>query len=201
MPIRRLLLLALTAVAALGVTVVAAIGFGQAQSGVAAFAPLSRPPWARPPGLSLQVLDGGPGAGRAARVGTRAARDGRVQLGELRGIPLVVNFWASWCTPCRQEAPLLEHASQRAGGTVLIIGVNQNDTPGPARRFLRELKVTYPTLTESGDATSVRWAVRGFPVSYFITAGGRAIARYVGQLRAPQLRRGITAASTGTYTR
>jgi cytochrome c biogenesis protein CcmG/thiol:disulfide interchange protein DsbE len=126
-----------------------------------------------------------------------ATSDNEVALSELRGLPVVVNFWASWCDPCRREAALLERAWRRDGGQVLFLGVDQDDAHDDALSFLDRFRVTCPALREAGNATAARWGVGGFPVTFFIDPGGRVVAQTIGQLRPGRLERGITAARTG----
>ena len=103
--------------------------------------------------LSL-LLTGGDKSERVAQVGAlapaidlpdvRAARP-RVVLAALRGKPVLVNFWATWCTPCREEMPLLSAAHKRLGGKVAIVGVDVKDNRTEAVRFLADRGVDYPS--------------------------------------------------------
>ena len=161
-------------------------------------APLIAPRFARPPRLALEPLTDGR-VPRPLRVTwSRAVSDNEVALQELRRYPIVINFWASWCDPCRREAPELERTWRAERGRVLFLGVNQNDSAKDARAFIRRFGITYPSVREAGDATAIRWRVGGFPVTFFVTADGRVVAQTIGQLRPRQLERGIAAARTGT---
>lgn len=196
-PLRRIALLVLAAGAALAAVV--AVGLRSARTSTAqpGATPLVAPRSARTPNLSLGVLTAVAPPGVVGTTWARAARDGRVRLSELRGHPVVLNFWASWCDPCRREAPLLESAWRRESGDVLFLGVNQNDTRSDALGFLRRFAITYPSLREDGDTTAIRWGVRGFPVTFFIATDGHVVAQSIGRLRAAQLRDGLAAARTG----
>jgi cytochrome c biogenesis protein CcmG/thiol:disulfide interchange protein DsbE len=159
---------------------------------------LTSPGFVRPPALDLPVLRLGDHAG-AARI--EAGRDGTVSLTNLRGSAVVVNFWASWCRPCREEARLLERLAHKwASRGVVVLGVNQNDELGDARRFLDTFGIDYPTVRESGDGTARRWRVRGFPVTYFINRAGHAVAASIGLLDAASLEAGLSRATSGTLT-
>jgi cytochrome c biogenesis protein CcmG/thiol:disulfide interchange protein DsbE len=110
----------------------------------------------------------------------RLSGDGRLTLGELRGRVVVVNFWASWCDPCRVESPLLQrwHERMRArGGTVL--GVDVNDVSSDARAFIRRYGMTYPQVRDRDEESRSEWGVIGFPETFVVDRRGRvaAIAR------------------------
>lgn len=186
-----------TALAAAALVVVLILGMRQAHpTGPAIHAALVAAPFSRPPQLGLPVLAAGsppPGL----RVGwSRAIRDGRIDSGELphRG-PVVIHFWASWCAPCREEAPLLEQAWRHEGGRgTLVLGVNMSDSEGGARAFLRRFGVSYPSLRDSGEGAAGRWQVSGLPSTFFLSAGGRVVARTIGRLHPGDVERGLAAA-------
>jgi len=123
-----------------------------------------RPAAARP--FDLAVLQRGDLGPLAERLRGPLA-DGRLSLAELRGSPVVVNSWASWCEPCRREAPLLED-SWRAARTdgVVFVGLNMQDARSAARGFLREFEVSYPNVREPDDATARTWGLTGLPETY-----------------------------------
>ncbi|MSQ23496.1 MAG: TlpA family protein disulfide reductase [Chloroflexi bacterium] len=97
----------------------------------------------------------------------------RIQLADFRGKPLVLNFWASWCVPCRAEMPYFERTFEtyRAWG-VTFVGFAVEDDPGAARDFLRELGVTYPAGIDYRNETAVRYRLTGLPTTIFIGADG-----------------------------
>ena len=147
------------------------------------------------PGFDLEVLDAGrPGPQLAAPLA-----DGRLALEELRGVPVVLNFWASWCDPCRQEASLLQREWERARRLgVLFVGLNMQDARDSARAFLREFGVDYPTIREADKRTARAYGASGIPETYFLTADGRVAAHVIGAVSSSQVRAGIDAARTGT---
>lgn len=149
------------------------------------------------PGFALGVLTGGePGA--LAGPWRRAAGDGRVDLEELRGTPVVVNFWASWCIPCREEAPLLERGWRGARGQgVLFVGLNMQDVRGDALDFLRRFGQTFPNVRDPTNATSRRWGVTGIPETFFISRRGDVVGHVIGVVTEQQLTGGIAAALAG----
>ncbi len=105
-----------------------------------------------------------------------------ISLASFRGRPLVINFWASWCVPCRTEMPLLEKAFRAEHGNVQFLGINSNDTPGAARLFLRQIGVTYPAVSDSGGSVALRYGLFGLPTTVFISASGAIVGRSIGEL-------------------
>jgi cytochrome c biogenesis protein CcmG/thiol:disulfide interchange protein DsbE len=146
------------------------------------------------PGFALAPLTGGeaPAAWRAA------ARDGTVELRELEGSPVVVNFWASWCDPCRAEAEVLEAGWRESRGDgVVFVGVDTQDNREDASDFIARFHLTFPHVRAPSRETDRRWGVTGLPETYFVDARGRVVAHVVGTLDRQQLADGIAAARAG----
>lgn len=107
-----------------------------------------------------QLLDGGEAAFRA-------------RLRELRGHPVVVNKWASWCGPCRRELPFFQSRSAKLGKRIAFLGVNSNDSLSGARRFIKEFPVPYPSYKDPKlELAAVFKAVIEFPATAFYDARG-----------------------------
>lgn len=140
--------------------------------------PVDTPIVGRPaPVFDLETLDGG-----------------RLSLGDLRGSAVVLNFWASWCIPCREEAPLLTAADATYGSRgVRVLGVVYQDSAASARDFMRRYGQTYAGLLDANGRTAIDYGVYGIPETFFIDAAGVVRARYVGPLTEEELRRNIEA--------
>ncbi|MDQ3720443.1 MAG: TlpA family protein disulfide reductase [Actinomycetota bacterium] len=153
---------------------------------------------AEAPGFELPVLRAGtPGSRLDGPLG-RSSRDGRISLAELKGAPVVLNFWASWCPPCRTEAPRLERSWRQARQTgVVYLGLNIQDVSDDARRFLDEYRASYPNVRDQGDEVARRWGVTGLPETFFLRRDGKVVGRVIGAVSEAQLRRGVQAARTG----
>lgn len=111
-----------------------------------------------------------------------------LQLSNLRGQVVVVNFWASWCPPCRREAPNLQaawRALQDEG--VTFIGVDVWDKEGDARAFMNEFGITYPNGPDSNGSIAVDYGVTGIPETYVIDPNGRLAAKFIGPIETSQL--------------
>ena len=121
----------------------------------------------------------------------RRLSDGRLQLRELRGHPVVLNFWASWCIPCREEAPAFSAAAVRFRGRVVFVGIDVQDLKSSARRFLRKYKVNYVSVRDGSDKTYTSYGLTGVPETFFIDARGRVIVHSIGRLTAKDLNENI----------
>ena len=112
----------------------------------------------------------------------------------LRGRVVVVNFWASWCVPCREEMPALEEVSRgyaEAGKPVTVIGVDASDVRSQASKFITNVGVTYPTVYDrqglrGGVAAS--WTVTALPQTWFVARDGSRAGRIAGRLQVDDLR-------------
>lgn len=97
-----------------------------------------------------------------------------VTLRQFRGRPVVVNFWASWCTPCRKEMPALEQVSRLLAGRVAFAGLDTQDQRAAGLGFARSARVTYPLGIASAQVWSA-YGVQALPASFFISAQGTVL--------------------------
>ncbi len=100
------------------------------------------------------------------------------------GKPVIVNFWASWCVPCREEAALLESTWKRNRERISLVGVDVQDTDEDARAFLREFGITYPNGAGNSGPISIAFGMRGVPETYFLATDGRIVRKWNGALTA-----------------
>jgi len=169
---RRLILAAWLVAGIAALVAVLTVNIGRPQG------PVDTPIVGRPaPAFDLETLDGG-----------------RLSLAQLRGSPVVLNFWASWCIPCREEAPLLTAAAADYEAQGLrVVGVVYQDSATNARDFMKRYGQTYAGLLDPDGRTAIDYGVFGIPETYFIDAEGIVSSRQVGAVTAVDLRRQIEA--------
>jgi cytochrome c biogenesis protein CcmG/thiol:disulfide interchange protein DsbE len=108
-----------------------------------------------------------------------------VDLAALRGKPVVVNFWASWCVPCRAEFPVIrDAAAAHAKDGLVVIGVLYKDDAASARAFIQSFGADWPTLPDTNGALATAYRVVAPPQTYFIDAKGVLRAIQIGQMEA-----------------
>jgi cytochrome c biogenesis protein CcmG, thiol:disulfide interchange protein DsbE len=106
----------------------------------------------------------------------RLDREGKVSLGDYRGRPIVLNFWGSWCDPCKEEAPVLEATWRRYRDRGLVVlGVDFHDVKGAARRFARENDMSYPIAYDGPGNTLTDYGVVAAPETFFVARNGKLV--------------------------
>jgi cytochrome c biogenesis protein CcmG/thiol:disulfide interchange protein DsbE len=171
--------LAIAGGAAAVIALVALLAVGLANRGVGnrideALGEGERPP---APDVELPVLIGGAGLGPAGST---------ARLADLRGRVVLVNFWASWCEPCRDEAPILERLWQRyRNRDVVVLGIDARDLSEEALAFARRYGLSYPSLRDGTDGAERDFETTGVPETFLIDRQGRIANHVIGQL-APQ---------------
>ncbi len=117
------------------------------------------------------------------------------RLSDYRGQVVVLNFWASWCPPCREEAPVLENTwRQYRDQGVIFIGIDIWDTEQDARAYLREFDITFPNAVDTGGRTGIEYGVTGLPETFFITPNGQISRKIVGSVSQAVLEQNIAEA-------
>jgi len=171
------------ALCALGLTAAIVIGAMQAKdsevapqesiAGALSLAEVSKPIDGAPANLAalrarVNELDGG---------GEQAFD---AQLRALRGHPVVVNMWASWCEPCRFELPFLQREAVARGASVAFLGINVNDSENAARERAKEYPMPYPSFEDPRSNLFARYKAQGLPTTAFYDAGGKLVIVHQG---------------------
>lgn len=113
--------------------------------------------------------------------------EGTLSLAKLKGKPIVLNFWASWCKPCLYEHPVLEWGAREYGDRVHFIGMAFEDTEAEAKAFLARHGASFPQLFDPDSRVSVDYGIAGVPETYFITADGTIADKHVGPISSEEL--------------
>jgi cytochrome c biogenesis protein CcmG/thiol:disulfide interchange protein DsbE len=115
----------------------------------------------------------------------------RVTIHSLRGRPTAINFWASWCQPCREEAPEMERLSRDLRGRASLVGVDWEDERDAALSFIQEFGWTFPVLQARGDGVAGHYGVVGLPATIILDREGRISEVLQGPQTADDLRRAL----------
>lgn len=108
-----------------------------------------------------------------------------VQLSDLRGRPVLINFWASWCGPCRAEMPHLQAAYEaHSDDGLVVLGVDQLESPPTVARFVEEFDLTFPIPLDSDGKVSAAYQARALPTSFFVDASGVIRDTFTGPMTA-----------------
>jgi thiol-disulfide isomerase/thioredoxin len=122
----------------------------------------------------------------------------QVTLAAFAGRPVIVNFFASWCPPCKRETPTLARFYRESGGRTAIIGVDSNDENGPALRFVHSAGVRYPVGVDPlPAATTISYGVLALPQTFFLNARHRIVKRIFGAVTMKELSAGVTLMNEG----
>jgi thiol-disulfide isomerase/thioredoxin len=121
----------------------------------------------------------------------------QVTLGKYRGQPLIVNFFASWCEPCKTETPLLATFYRSEKGKVGLVGLDENDTVGNATSFTKADGVSYPVGFDPHFAVGTAYGVNALPQTFFLNARHQIVDRVFGKVTLASLHKGIALATAG----
>jgi cytochrome c biogenesis protein CcmG/thiol:disulfide interchange protein DsbE len=129
-----------------------------------------------------------PEIGHPAPDFTLTALDGsEVSLSDFRGQPVVLNFWATWCPPCRAEVPALQSVSESLAGEVVILGVSLQESPSTVSQFADEFGISYPVVLDQSAEAYLMYRVRSIPTTFFIDERGVVTEVFSGPLNEPLL--------------
>lgn len=115
-----------------------------------------------------------------------------LEIGGARDKPLVINLWATWCTPCRKELPDFQKVATQMAATVDVVGVNMGEEASQVTPFLKDLEVTFPQYLDPASSVQTRFEVTGLPATVLIRADGTVAEVYKGALNAETLTKKIT---------
>ncbi len=125
----------------------------------------------------------------------RLDEDGELQLSSLRGKAVVLNVWASWCIPCKEEAPFLEQVWQdNRGRDVVVVGLDAKDFRADARKFATRFELTFPLLYDGPGDTLDSYGVTGFPETFVLDREGRVVEAFAGAVDGDDVRPRLFAA-------
>jgi cytochrome c biogenesis protein CcmG, thiol:disulfide interchange protein DsbE len=145
-----------------------------------------------------ELVSGGGSAGtdRAAPpLPTKALSPPAVDLAALRGKPALVDFFASWCTPCAEEAPTLRKLSAALGDRATVVAVDWDDAGGPARAFVRAHGWSFPVLADTSGTAGESYGLVGLPTSFVLDPQGRIVATFRGPQSEAKLRQALLEAA------
>ena len=111
-----------------------------------------------------------------------------VHLSELQGTPVLINFWATWCAPCRLEMPILQDSYERYSQDLIVVAVNAGEPEYEVRTFADELGLTFDILLDPDRKIERLYRLRGYPTTYFLDAEGTLKFQHIGSLTEGQLR-------------
>jgi cytochrome c biogenesis protein CcmG/thiol:disulfide interchange protein DsbE len=139
---------------------------------------------------------GSEATGRAAPpLPPKALRPPAVDLAALRGKPALVDFFASWCEPCAEEAPTLRELSASLGGRATVVAVDWDDAGGPARAFVKKHGWDFPVLADTSGAAGEKYGLVGLPTSFVLDPRGRIVATFRGPQSEARLRQALLEAA------
>jgi cytochrome c biogenesis protein CcmG, thiol:disulfide interchange protein DsbE len=127
------------------------------------------------PAFTLPLLDSG----------SRPTGDS-VSLSAFRGQPVVLNFWASWCVPCKSEASVLEKDYRRYKNRVTFLGIDYHDLPSDARTFVSAHGLTFPMLDDAPGNVTGRYGISQVPETYVVGPSGEIVAHFAGPIDSPE---------------
>ncbi len=103
------------------------------------------------------------------------------RLAQYKGQPLIINFWATWCPPCREEMPSMERAWQKVKNEgIVLLGINVGEDDESVFAFGAEYDLSFPLLLDTDGSVTKKWPIRGLPTTYVVDAEGQVIYQAIG---------------------
>jgi cytochrome c biogenesis protein CcmG/thiol:disulfide interchange protein DsbE len=136
----------------------------------------------------LATSGSGDGKSAAPALPTQVLHGPSVDVASLNGAPALVNFWASWCTPCKEEAPTLDRLADKLRGRARVVGVDYNDTTSNATAFIRDHGLSYPIVRDGSGSVASDYGVTGLPTTFVLDSQGRIVRTLRGPQTASSLR-------------
>lgn len=125
----------------------------------------------------------------------RLDEEGELSLASLRGQVVLLNFWASWCIPCKEEAPFLEQVwREYEDEGLVVVGLDAKDFRRDAREFAERFELTFPLVYDGPGSTLERYGVTGFPETFVLDREGKVVELFVGAVNAEEERKRLLAA-------
>jgi cytochrome c biogenesis protein CcmG/thiol:disulfide interchange protein DsbE len=143
----------------------------------------------------LLTAGGGSSPRPAPQLPREVLRGPRMDLASLRGKPALVNFWASWCKPCQEEAPELKRFDESLGKRANLVGVDWNDAPDNARKFIADSGWRYPVLRDPSQQVGYAYGLSGLPTTFVLNAEGQIVETLQGPQTAAKLRQALASAN------
>jgi cytochrome c biogenesis protein CcmG/thiol:disulfide interchange protein DsbE len=145
--------------------------------------------------VEIATAGGNDGTGRPAYpLPAKVLQGPRVTLADLKGKPALINFWASWCEPCGEEAPEVARLSRSLHGQATVVGIDYTDSEDRARSFLRQYGWTFPVLSDPDGVYGGHYAFSGLPTTIVLDSEGRIAATLHGPQSVSSFRRALDAA-------
>jgi thiol-disulfide isomerase/thioredoxin len=144
-----------------------------------------------------KAASGGPSAlaGAPAQSFELTRTDGRKDsLARRRGQVVLMNLWATWCPPCQEEMPALERFARETAGKVVVLGVDQGESPSAAAAYARDHGVTFPILVDEQQQYGRAYAALGLPTSIVVARDGRVVKGIDGAMTIEQMRAAVAPA-------
>ena len=114
---------------------------------------------------------------------------GNQKLSDLKGKPVVINFWATWCPPCKEEMPLLQRYASQYGEQMVLLGVDYAEQEPVVQEFVDTMGITFPILLDGDGSVSNLYFVRNYPTTFFVDAEGVVRAQHLGLLTEEMLQK------------